>query len=325
MFNGFVCPLDSKALVMINTLAKQVGSPTYIKTPIFSKREDKMSTSYKVPPINISGISSMGSMGMGEKKHFNKSIERDRINDDDWESLRTFQTTTFVEEKKGIDVEIDKIRMLLNKISDSSFQEPKQQIVEILNKLIVTTTTTSDDMFKVGKIIFEIASNNRFYSRLYADLFCHLINKYSVFEEIFRQNLCIFMELFDNIEYVDPEKDYNKFCIINQNNEHRKSLSLFFVNLSLCKVIQQTQIFDIITNLLNKLNVLITQENKVNEVNEISENIYLLCDKNIKITSSEEIMNTITRISSLTPSKNKDYPSLSSKAIFKFMDIVDKL
>ena len=38
-FNGFDIKLPEETLVMITELSQQVGSPTYIKTPIFQKRE----------------------------------------------------------------------------------------------------------------------------------------------------------------------------------------------------------------------------------------------------------------------------------------------
>jgi hypothetical protein len=39
LFNGFDIKLPEETLVMITELSQQVGSPTYIKTPIFQKRE----------------------------------------------------------------------------------------------------------------------------------------------------------------------------------------------------------------------------------------------------------------------------------------------
>ena len=42
LFNGFEYNLPEKTLEIISNLALQVGSPDYVKTPVFKKRENPM-------------------------------------------------------------------------------------------------------------------------------------------------------------------------------------------------------------------------------------------------------------------------------------------
>ena len=70
---------------------------------------------------------------------------------------------------------------------------------------------------------------------------------------IFEANLSKFLELFQKIEYVDSSKDYNRFCEINKDNEKRKALSAFFVNLTHNGIISQDKLFELTGNLLNQL------------------------------------------------------------------------
>ena len=182
-------------------------------------------------------------------------------------------------------------------------------------------------MIRVGNAIFEIASNNRLFSKLYADLYCKLISNFEVMKDIFNDNLETFMELFNCIEYVDPEKDYNQFCKINIDNERRKALSLFFVNLTTNKVIGENKLQSMTCSLLKMLIVFIKEENRKNEVDEITENISILYsyDKNMfenccDLFDGNTFVNTIEKLANC---KAKTYPSLSSKAIFKFMDLVE--
>jgi hypothetical protein len=42
---------------------------------------------------------------------------------------------------------------------------------------------------------------------LYAKLFKILMEEYEVFKKIFEDNYKVFMNLFDNIEYIDPKKN----------------------------------------------------------------------------------------------------------------------
>jgi len=309
-FNGFDIKLPEETLLMITELSQQVGSPTYVKTPTFQKRENIL----KVAP-EVSGDF--------KKKKRGKPTEI--LNDADWETIRTFQTTK-IEQKVGVDAQIDLLRFWLNKMTDKTFSESCDNILEILNQLI-QEETASADMMRVGNAIFEIASNNRLFSKLYAELYCKLISNFEVMKDVFNENLATFMGLFNNIEYVDPEKDYDKFCKVNLDNERRKALSLFFVNLTSNNIINENQLQSMACSLLNMLTTIIKEDNKKNEVDELSENISILFSYNKHLFEScEELFNGdkfVPTIEKLANCKPKTYPSLSSKAIFKFMDLIE--
>ena len=312
-FNGFNIKLPEETLIAITELSQQVGSPTYIRTPTFQKIESKHNLK-----TSIEGFSN----DFKKKKRI-KPIEI--LSDEDWETIRTFQTTK-IEQKEGVEAQIDIMRSWLNKMSDKLFAEPCEKIIEVLNKLI-SDGISDNDMLRVGTIIFEIASNNRFYSKLYADLYSKLIQNYDIMKYIFNQNLDSFMELFDCIEYVDPDIDYDKFCKNNINNERRKALSLFFVNLTIHNVITEEKLLHMTCSLLNKLLVYIKRDGKKNEVDEITENIAILYSYNKKLFEScKEIFDGILlneMIEKLANSKAKTFPSLSNKSIFKFMDLLE--
>ncbi|NDA90549.1 MAG: hypothetical protein EBY20_06565 [Alphaproteobacteria bacterium] len=312
-FNGFDIKLPEETLVIITELSQQVGSPTYVKTPTFHKRENV---------LKMGGNDSIGGNDFKRKK---KNKPNEILNDDDWETIRSFQATK-MEQKVGIDAQIDLMRSWLNKMSDKMYVEPFEKIMEILNQLIADGISDSD-MLRVGTTIFDIASNNRFYSKLYADLYTKLIENYQVMRNIFNENLASFMELFNCIEYVDSEKDYDKFCKINKDNERRKALSLFFVNLTINKIISEDKLKEMASSLLNKLLSFIMEENRKNEVDEITENIALLYSYNKKLYDTcEEKFDGVSfgeMIEKLAHCKAKTYPSLSNKSIFKFMDLVE--
>ncbi len=42
--------------------------------------------------------------------------------------------------------------------------------------------------------------------------------KYEMMKEVFKQNFNNFIDLFNNIEYVDPTVNYDKFCDIQTRN-----------------------------------------------------------------------------------------------------------
>ena len=312
-FNGFDITLPEETLVIITELSQQVGSPTYVKTPTFHKRENV---------LKMNGNENMSGNDFKRKK---KSRNNESVNDDDWESIRTFQATK-MEQKVGVEAQIDLMRSWLNKMSDKMYLEPCEKIMEILNQLIADGISDAD-ILRVGTTIFDIASNNRFYSKLYADLYTKLIENYQVMRNIFNENLSSFMELFNCIEYVDSEKDYDRFCKINKDNERRRALSLFFVNLTTNKIISEDKLKEMACGLLNKLLSFIMEENRKNEVDEITENIALLYSYNKQLydTCEDKFDGMLfgEMIEKLAHCKAKTYPSLSNKAIFKFMDLVE--
>lgn len=315
-FNGFEFTIPPETMEIITTLSSQVGSPTYIKTPIFHARSPATGT-------NTGGGNQNGS---NPRKKTTKSTE---VTDEDWESLRTFHATK-IEKKEGIDGLFDKIRYQLNKITDKNYVEFRKNITDLLDTLI-EEEASAEDMSKIGNALFDIASNNRFYSKLYADLYAELIHKYSMMEEAFQQNYASFMKLFDKIECGDADKNYDEFCKINKVNECRRAISLFFVNLTANGILSKDQLINTLHILLTQMHTLIQQPGMQNEVNELSEVVSIIYSKELmNHVSSTECATvlidglTITEtISKIATSKAKVYPSLSSKAKFKFMDIVD--
>ena len=309
-FNGFNLVLSDDIIRIISGLAQEVGSPDYVKTPVFKKRENPM----KVEPPSLSLIP--------KKKRGNKNMEA--LNDDEWGAVRSFQTTK-LEDKVGLDAKIDMIRSHLNKMTDKNYLDMRNKIIDIIDSIIVDNVGP-DDMTRVSSILFEIASTNRFFSKIYADLYSDLITKYDDMKSVFEVSLNKFTELFASVEYVESTVDYDKFCRINKDNEKRKALSAFFVNLMNNNIITKEKIVDITRNLLCQLYSLITVDNKKNEVDELTENIALLYKKDLYNIVKSDLIEGMTipqLIDKLAHCKSKDYKSFTNKAIFKFMDLIE--
>lgn len=311
IFDGFEYKLPEKTLEIISSLALQVGSPDYVKTPVFQKRENPMKVElpHKEP--------------FKKNKRGNKATEI--VNDEDWETLRTFQSTK-IEEKSGIDAQIDATRVFLNKLTDKNYNDMRNNIFMIIDKL-VCENTTQEDLSRFNSSIFDIASNNRFYSKMYAELYAELLIKYPDMQVPFNVSLGSFTKLFDSIEYVDPNTNYDKFCEANKMNEKRKSLASFYLNLMRNGIVSKNTIIDITRNLVSQLYNYISEENKKNEVDELSEIISLLYNKDLYDGDNSyeliEGMSIIEVIVKIANSKVKDYKSLTNKSLFKFMDLID--
>ena len=204
----------------------------------------------------------------------------------------------------------------------------RNKIIGIIEQLIVENIS-SEELMRISSTLFDIASMNRFYSKIYADLYSDLSVKYDIFKRTIDNNLSKFADLFNHIEYVDPNIDYDKFCENNKKNEKRKSLSAFYINLMINEIIPKKTIMIITRNLLDQIYTFIMQDDKKNEVDELTENIFILYKKDIYYIDTgndyEKIDgNTINEIVvKIAKSKVKDYKSLTNKSLFKFMDMID--
>ena len=314
IFNGFDYQIPENTMETISNLAMQVGSPNYDRTPIFKKRENPM----KAEPASSSQRDG------GKKRRGNKAMEI--LNDDDWDSIKTFQTTK-IEAKTGVDADLDSIRSFINKMTDKNYLDMRNKIVDVIDKIVLENSGA--DLSNIGTNIFEVASSNRFCSKNYADLYSDLSNKYDFIREKCQENLKQFVGLFNNIEYVDPNENYDRFCEINKINEKRKSLATFYMNLMNNGIISKTEIMIITRNLLADVYKFISVENKKNEVEELTETVALLYKKELYEDDDgddyEQIEGyTISEIiERIANSKVKDYKSLTNKALFKFMDLID--
>ena len=322
---GFLCNLSQETLDIISKLSEQVGAPTYIKTPIFLKKENRsISGGGGIGGGGGGGIGGGG--GGGFKKNKNKPSE---ITDDDWEVIRAFQTTQ-KHVSEGIQKNVDNIRGYLNKITDMNEEAMTKDIKAEISQLI-EHDTSDENMTKIGYSIFNIASSNSFYSALYARLFKSLMSDYDIFKKIFEDNFKEFMNLFESIEFVDPKKNYDKFCEYTKTNDKRRAMSLFVVNLMINNIISEDEIIEIIKQVQTLISSYLRKPEKANEVEELTENLFIIVTKSKDYlgkdqtkSSWESIIKNIEFVTILKP-KMKEYPSVTNKTIFKHMDIFEEI
>lgn len=306
IFKGFSVTLPPDTIDKVNNIVKQVGSPNYIKTPSFQKtaRQDH-------------------SAGGFSKKRREKAIN-DANNASQWAKIKKFQPTK-VDEKTGIDADINEIRCYLNKLTDKNMDEITDKIIAMMDAYVDAETETKDsDIKRMGDTIFDIASTNRFFSRVYADVYGALYSKYEVMQTLLATNYSAFLEQFNTIHYTSPEEDYNEFCRINKNNEKRRALSSFYLHLYFSGVLTFDKIEYLVEYMLTKILSLIKEDNKIVEVDEYTENVCILYDKDAEYSEDITFENGLSikdTIRDLATTKMKKYPSLSSKCIFKYMDL----
>ncbi len=185
---------------------------------------------------------------------------------------------------------------------------------------------SESDLSKVGDFIFATASSNIVFSALYAKLYKVLMNKYPIFKNIFKVNFDKITETFTAIEYYDSNENYDKFCENNVKNSNRRAMCMFYVNLMKEDIISKDNIITIIKNLFDYFDSLINQENKKEIVDELSEIIYVfITNSNTELEDEDDWDDIVSRVEAVSKYKVKDVLSITNKAIFKFMDILDEI
>ena len=330
VFYGFEFTIPEKTVALINELAAQVGSQTFVRNTVFSKKEHGEGIVFGLNSNFRLGGGAGGGGGANKKRKGNRSME---VNNDDWESLRTFQATK-INEKSGIDLHIDALRSLLNKISDKTYLDIQEKIIVKMDEVLADPEFDEEVVNKVSMAFYDIAANNKFFSKIYADLYAVIATKYSFMRAFFNSKYEKFIDEFNNMTFVDAKVNYDLFCEANKLNENRKANTQFFVNLASNGFLEKKLIVMNLKNLLELVMSMINQTDKKNEVDEITENVAILykkdivdsvlddpdCDEEDYEVSGDSIADTITI---LARSKAKDFKSLSNKSIFKYMDLVE--
>ena len=285
---------------IINDLLAKVSAPTYKKTPTFTKRTNR------------------------------RRLTTNKINDGDWEQIRNFKTTVICDEEKQNTISdiFSSIRESLNKLSNDTYETEKITILKHINNIINESTDLTSDMNRIGNAIFDIASRFTFYSKIYSDLYKVLYEQIDVFKSILNETVNSHKEIYNNIEYVDPDVDYNKFCSINEDNEKRRALSLFFANLLNNDVLSIDIILDIISSIQNRIDDLKNTSDNTEIIYELTKNLHIILTNNhIKLWKYNDSTNwdsIYSKIEQISEYDNNSFASINNKIIFEYLDMVDE-
>lgn len=235
------------------------------------------------------------------------------------------------EKPEGLEKWLDNINAALNKLSSKNYDTQRDIIMNNLRSSMDFSYSTSEGRLEHMKVIinslFNTASSNRFHSKLYANIFKEIIVLDKCFNDILTQYLSAFSNGLKEIQFVDSIENYEKYCHINKQNDIRKASTVFFVHLMTVGVVPMLKILNTIVSIQTLILEYIEQDDKVNEVEELSEVMYLFLKEgkqNFEECKGEWIWKFMIKknIETLSKYSKKDKKSLSSRAIFKYMDMV---
>lgn len=238
-------------------------------------------------------------------------------NDDSWQTMRDFKATVVLDKQD----KSNDIRVALNKLSAKTYDTTSEIIIEKLKEIV--KSGDEEEIQKTITTIYNTISTNKTFSVIYARFYKTLIE---TFPEIFSITLIPqnFIDSISALRYADPNTNYDEFCAYNKENDKRKATALFITNLVAIDAMSLSELFFLTNSLLAMVNGFIREPNKTNEVEEITENIYIL------LTNNKAVLNELpddikTNVEEIAKMKLKEWPSITSRCIFKYVDIVEKL
>lgn len=254
------------------------------------------------------------------------SVIKEESVDAEWELMRSFKPTK-IESKTGIDKRLNDIRIALNKISVVNYDKQRDAIFGLVNGYFeseeeMTTANTK----RISKTIFEIASTNKFYSEMYAKLYKELVDTHTVFYESLEELIAGFIAMDTIPVYIDPDTDYDGFCGYSKACDIRKSTTTFIVNCFKIGIITDSRVMDILSEFVKFVQDKRTDIVFAKSVEEVVENIYIIATMCIaELTKNAKWCEyALPTIRKFVADKN-DFPGMSNRAVFKLMDVVDKL
>ena len=252
-----------------------------------------------------------------EKKHSNK-----KLSTDNWNNVKNFKPTTFVK-KEGLDKNINIIRINLNKITNKNYDILS---VRILDEIDIIHEKNVEHFNTIKKLFIDTVCNVNIYSEIYVMLYRSIIEKYDNTLFNINDDYTVLKDELLNIKVIDSKMNYDDFCKNNKNNERKRSLSLFYINLMKQELFPKEDIINLIldnqTYNFNMINAI----NNSDIVDEICENLFILIKNAFDYIKDDDkyslIYNNIVSITKLKKSENN---SLTTKSKFKHMDLIDLL
>ena len=238
-------------------------------------------------------------------------IQRQQRPKEEWKT--DFKATTIIE--KGD--KFTDIRTALNKLSPKNYDATSEFILEKVKELI------ADETFETSTMVTNIIDIMRTSKiAVYPKFYKVLVDTFPIFAESVDQLQESYMASMSNIKYVDQNSDYNAFCANNKENDRRKATADFITHLAPLGLIPHNKITFMTDVLVDLVHTYMKETDKTGEVDELTENIFILMGALIKSSNVPKDLND--KVLYLSQRKVKELPSISSRAIFKYVDLIER-
>ena len=236
-------------------------------------------------------------------------------------SFNVFKITT-LEQKEGIEKTFNDIQILLNKLSNKNYRE---NVTQILDHIQTNTLYDNDESIrKIAHFIFTVVSQNAFFSELYSTLFIEFQSQFSIFQTILIEKVDEYIAGFRDFKYVESSDNYEDYCAFNKSNDARTATAAFFIHLMNKQALANDNILRIIEVLQDISMASIETESTAGLIDEIFEFLAIFM-ANTKITLYDKTPHLLQNIETISKIAPKERKSVSSRTIFKAIDLYDKI
>lgn len=233
---------------------------------------------------------------------------------------KQFKPTKFFNNYTAFDNFINEFRTILNKITKTNYNEKRNALDLILiNSIEDDIFENPDNVSILQKIYFDILVISKL-SDLFVDLSLYLCDKYNIFKNIFDIQLNDYKKMIKYIIIINPDDDYEMFCMNNSKNDRIVMMTKFYLVLINNKKYDEA-IFNEITNIIiGEFKLKWDNSNEKGIIEELYKHLIVLLEHEVKHKNSDISINLIRYIYS----NYKKHSGISKKIIFKIMDLVDK-
>ncbi len=266
------------------------------------------------------------------RKHY-KHNNRKYDNNGQWAQQVPFKVTK-IEKKEGIDVKYSDMRSTLNKITLKNQETLLPKVIEIVNYIMNEDESDSEDediqeqdsYSRITDVLLDIVKKIKTGHQVYVNVLKEIIQCYPSFVTQITDFVTAYKNTYDDIIDIDANDNYDGYCDLVKQNDYRRSNSSFMINLTEQKLVGENELITIIDNLFDRVLDNIDNEQKTVLIEEITENlsIFIINSHSFLKTHSqwESLIEKLNRCSKL---KAKEHKSISSRIVFKYMDIQDAL
>ena len=289
-------------------------------------------STYTLPQLNLDNINALHlHMGVhnipAKAKPVDNPLRRQKQeNMENWKKREEFKATV-IAKKEGYDNLLGELKKFLNKLTTANYDTQVESVIATVKSII--TLDDEDDKIRMGlmqttEIIMQVACSNKYYSALYAKLFMRLVDIHEQFLEEKGRICDKFLNALQEIEIVDPNVDYDRFCIVNKKNDERRSMMLFIINLYKTGGCTMAELSSIVIKIDEMIHTHVSASTFIEYTNELTEIMNIFVTNMVtEIKTNKEWVFVKDRIVDYSKYKTKDYPGMSSRTIFKYMDMVD--
>jgi hypothetical protein len=264
--------------------------------------------------------------GGGARRDRGRKVGADTrdIPDENWEAMRNFKATK-IEVKTGIDKVINDIRGVINKISKVKLAQQQIQVIQLVRDYMESDSVTEENTNQLVNTVFDVASGNKMLAPLYAELYRELMDEFEYFKAPV-DSLVNDMIAQPMIVYADPDTDYDGFCVYNKQIDRRKSATAFAVECMKADIVSDIQLIRLLNWYLDTSRGLVDTAGNEKIVEEFAEMTYIVVQQgSALLKESDGWAEICAKISGMSKLNAKMLPSCSSRAVFKYKDIVDLL